>query len=105
MSAIPTYYVDDGTTIAPVYSNDLPTSKIQEWQVRLYRRGEPTGGRDNWGLITGSTSDKVMEELRSSQAFEKRYARWIGKPEEYEINTHFNYLGPIAIVKPQPWPA
>lgn len=71
---------------------------VKEWQVRLYKRSMPTGGKDHWGSIIGKTAEEVMEKLKRSQDFEESFARWQGNGSYHEIYTYFNALGPIAVI-------
>jgi len=91
--------VDDGQTISKIENGVADQVRPSEWQVRLYKNGAPTGGRDNWGLITGKTAASVMEQLKREQQFQIRFARFAGTDYRMEVCTHFNPLGPIAVVK------
>jgi len=93
------YYVDDRGSINKATAEDLTQVQAEEWQVRLYRKGQTTGGRNHWGLITGSTAESVMKKLRKSQAFQKACAKFFNLDYTQEELTYFNYLGPIAVFK------
>jgi methyl-accepting chemotaxis protein len=98
-----TFYVDNGRGVSKVENGDSTQIKVTEWQVRLYKKGQSTGGNDQWGLITGKSAQSVMEKLKKAQDFELRYNAWAGKgrvPDD--VFTHFNPLGPIAVVEREP---
>lgn len=98
VSAQEPYYIDDGKQISPA-NGDPKAVQAAEWQVRLYKSGVRTGGKDNWGLITGKTAEDVMQKLKSGQDFQVLYAKWAGTDYTSEVSTYFNPLGPIAVLK------
>src|SRR5437870_4573157 len=89
----PSYYVDDGRGLRPVYNQDPTTVQVEKWQVRLYKRGQPTGGNDYWGSISGKSAGRIMEELRAAQQGERNWCKFIGAPYPEE-DTYTNPLGP-----------
>jgi len=98
-----TYYTDNGRGLIQSVRGNPDEVKAKEWQVRLYKLGEATSGNHNWGLITGKSAVAVMNQLKESQDFQKRYAKWSGFDYTRETFTFFNPLGPIAVVEePKP---
>jgi len=91
------YFIDDGETVQPVYSGRPSDVQPDYWTVRLYKKGQPPQGKDNWGSITCKTADEVMKELKDSQRIEEEDERVNGPSSS--LLTSFNYLGPIAVVK------
>ncbi len=91
------YYIDDGESIRPVYSGQPGDVQPEYWTIRLYRKGQSTGGRDNWGSITGKTAAEVMDELREGQRIEEEDER-VNGPSRSGL-TDFNYTGPIAVMR------
>lgn len=98
VSAQEPYYVDDAGQISAA-NGDPKKVQAGEWQVRLYKSGARTGGKDHWGLITGKTAEDVMQQLKSGQDFQVRYAKWAGTDQTSDVSTYFNPLGPIAVLK------
>jgi len=101
------YYFYDGRTLLTVYNEDPrqvdpKQHQILYWEIRLYKRGEPTGGHNYWGSISGKSANSVLNQLKREQDFQKQYAKWIGRDYEDEEFTHFNPLGPIARTKLEP---
>jgi hypothetical protein len=93
------FYIQSGGNVTKVENGDPSRLNITEWQVRLYKRGASTTGSSYWGTITGSTASEVMEKLRKEQAFELDFNKFIGKGRiEDDVYTHFNSLGPIALI-------
>lgn len=87
------YFVDDGRGVLRRVEGP-PDGRPTDWHVRLYRRGEATGGQNYWGSIAGKSADEVMKELESSQEFEKRFERWCAC--NWGVDTFMNPLGPVA---------
>lgn len=97
--AQPPYYIKRGNSITKVENIDLSKLKVIEWQVQLFKRGATTSGDGYWGTIKGRTAKEVMVKLKSDQDFELRFNTFIGKGKvQDDILTHFNPLGPIAIM-------
>ncbi len=90
-----TYWVLDRGELRPAY-DDPARLAAKEWHVRLYRAGETPVGRNYWGVETGQSAAEVMERLKASQNFERRYERWCQCPRG--ASTHFNPVGPIAVI-------
>lgn len=91
------FYIQDGKTLFFHPYGNPDDIKPSEWQVRLYKRGQSTGGNDNWGLISEKSASKVLETLKKDQDFERRWEKWCGC--SWGADTHFNPLGPIAVIK------
>lgn len=94
------FYIQDGPSIRYVENGDPAQVVSKEWQIRLYKNGRPTGGKDNWGLITGKSIESVKRQLSNSQDFQRQYAKWAGFDYQTEVYTFFNPLGPIALFRP-----
>jgi len=89
------YYVDDGNNgLRPVYSGSPEDIRPDYWTVRLYRKGQKTGEKDNWGSITGDSAAEVMNDLRGNQQDEERNERLYGPLGASW--TYRNPMGPIA---------
>lgn len=102
-AAIESYWIDDGRSLTPTQAYGDPDEiKPDRWEVRLYRNGETPGAPwpAYWGSISGKSAREVMDKLKRSQEFQIRYARWAGFDYRTERDTHFNPLGPIAVMKP-----
>jgi hypothetical protein len=86
----------------PVYNEDPHncTKKVDHWEFWLYRRNQPLNGiaANRWGMIYDRTLDQAQHELEQGQQFEIAYAKFFHKPENSEVNTYFNSLGPIAFL-------
>jgi len=93
------YWVDDGGSITHVDRADASQIVAEEWHVRLYERGVPTGGRNSWGLIIGKSPESVMRQLKEAQDAELVWDRFLGKSNDSERYTYFNSLGHIALIK------
>ena len=94
------FYIDNGSTLQKVENGDPTKIRVIEWQVRLYKTGQPRSGNGHWGMITGRTAASVMEKLKKAQNFELSYNNWAGRGRVPDpVNTHFNALGPIAKVE------
>lgn len=92
-------YIQKGTNIVKVENCNTDQIKAKEWTVRLYKKGAPKTGNSYWGTIKAATADEVMAKLKSQQDFELRFNNFIGKGSvQDDILTHFNPLGPIAII-------
>lgn len=63
----------------------------REWQIPLLR----TEGRQ-WGLITGRSLESVERQLKSSQEFEKRYARFFNTRVEDDPLNHLHPGAPTV---------
>ena len=93
-------YIQTGNVITKL--NDVDPNKINaiEWQIRLYKNGMPKDDNSLWGQIKGSTADEVLSKLEKQKKFELDFNEFIGKGRvQDEICTHFNSLGPIAIME------
>jgi hypothetical protein len=94
------FWVWNGTSLTRVYDNNTSQFVVREWQVWLYNMGKPTGGKDYWGMLTGRTSEEVMQRLKQDQGFELRSNNFFGKGRvPSQTLGNFNPLGPIAIVE------
>ncbi|TCC82693.1 hypothetical protein [Pedobacter hiemivivus] len=94
-----TYYVQSKGNISKVENSDASRVKVKEWRVRLYKKGAPRTGNSNWGSISASSAEEVMKKLKAEQEFELRSNAFFGKGRvQDEICTHFNPLGPIAVL-------
>lgn len=93
------YYEQRGNQVVKVTGQDPTQLVAKEWVVRLYKMNAPNSGANYWGTISGATADEVMKKLKTDQDFEISYNKFIGKGAVKDlIFTHFNPLGPIAIV-------
>lgn len=93
------FYILSGGNITKVENIDQSQLNITEWQVRLYKKGASKSGNGYWGTIKGSTSEDVMQKLKFEQDFELRFNAFIGNGKVQDaILTHFNALGPIAVI-------
>jgi hypothetical protein len=95
-----TYYVYDGRSLQRVDHADPAAVRVKEWRVWLYRKGQRAGGPDYWGAIRGASASSVMAHLERDQVFERYWERWCRC--DWGAETHFNPLGPIAIMEPPP---
>ena len=95
----PPYYIQNGNNITKVDNVNLSQLNVKEWRVLLYKRGASKSGGNYWGKIKGSSADEVMQELKTEQEFELKFNAFIGKGSvQDESLTHFNPLGPIAVL-------
>lgn len=100
-----TFYIQNGSDITRVENKNPEELETIEWQVRLYKKGASKIGKSYWGIIKGKTADDVMSKLTSDQEFEIKFNIFIGKGSvQNDILTHFNPLGPIAIIDDSPPP-
>jgi hypothetical protein len=90
------YVRTPNNSLARVPKSQIAGQKVEEWQIRLYRRGDATGGSNHWGLITGPSSAHVEAQLKEDQNFEKVYERWCQCGQD--VLTYFNSMGPIAVI-------
>jgi len=94
------FYIQKGSYIYRDENNDPKQINAIEWQVRLYKKDSPKNGNSYWGIIKGRTADEVLTKLKSDQDFELKFNKFIGKGYiEDDVFTHFNPLGPIAIIE------
>jgi hypothetical protein len=94
------FYVQNCNDISKVENSNPEQVSPIEWQVRLYKKGASKNGNSYWGTIKGSTANEVMTKLKSDQDFELRFNAFIGKGRvQDDVLTHFNPLGPIAIME------
>lgn len=99
------YYVYNGQTVSQSFNSDPDQLQAKEWQVWLYHRGQSTGRRDYHGILSAMSAEAAMKKLKAAQDFEVEYGHFFNKPADYEKDTYFNPLGPIAIIdaaKPTP---
>lgn len=100
LTAQPTFYIQNGNSIAKVENRNPDQVKAKEWKVRLYRKGAPRSGNSYWGTINGNSAKEVMSKLKVDQDFELRFNAFIGKGQvQNNVLTNFNPLGPIAVVE------
>lgn len=93
------FYILSGGNITKVENADPSKLNVIEWRVLLYKRGVAKTGTSYWGTIKGSTAHEVMEILKKQQQFELDFNKFIGKGSiEDAVYTHFNPLGPIAVL-------
>lgn len=90
------FWVYDGVSTNWV-EGDPDDYKAKEWQIRLFKKSQAAGQGRWWGLTTGKSASSVMKELKSSQAFERKYEKWCGC--DWGESTFFNPQGPIAVVE------
>jgi hypothetical protein len=97
------YYVKRNGQVTRITRGDAAREQPREWEVWLYRNGEPANGARGgvWGSLRGPTAEAVMDELRRSQEFQVRYARWAEFDYTRERLTYFNPFGPIAVYDDQ----
>lgn len=97
------YYLFNGETLQlrdtrPVSARSAST----EWQVWLYQEGihipQYTSGLQysRWGLITGSSPENVMRQLRDYQSFEQAYLKFFGS-SAWGRYGFLNPVGPINV--------
>jgi hypothetical protein len=103
------FYVQQGNSIS--YSpQQPPKGKIKEWRIYLYKAADAPGDWGGlkgspspylkpgyWGTIDGKSAESVMKQLKQSQDFARKWARWCkcGADEtEYD-----HYLGPVAVME------
>ncbi|MGI8583991.1 MAG: hypothetical protein ACR2KX_17480 [Chitinophagaceae bacterium] len=92
-------YIQKGANIVKFENCNTDQIKAIEWAVRLYKKGASKTGNSYWGTIKRTTASEVMAKLKSEQDFELRFNAFIGKGRvQDDILTHFNPLGPIAIM-------
>ena len=92
------YYVQDGGNLSYVKNGNSSTlQNVKEWQIWLYRKGEPASGNNRWGSIWGKSAGDVTEKLKSSQQFELLYNKGCDVCKASKT-TFFNRLGPIAVI-------
>jgi hypothetical protein len=95
-----TYYVRNGKNLTKVENSDPSKLKISEWQVLLFKKGDPHVAGKEWGMITGKSAGQVMSQLKKDQEFELKYNAFIGKGRvQDDVFTNFNPLGPVAVVE------
>lgn len=95
-----TFYIQVGKTIRKIENEDPKKIKVKEWQIRLYKKGQPKSGEHYWSIIHGGTTSEVITRLKISQEFELNFNSFVGKGRvQDEILTHFNFLGPIGIIE------
>jgi Flp pilus assembly protein TadD len=103
------FWVWNGTSLTRVYDDNTSQFVVREWQVWLYNMGQPTGGKNYWGMMSGRTSAEVMQKLKNDQESELRSNNFFGNGRVPSQKLgHFNPLGPIAVVErpsPKPKPA
>jgi hypothetical protein len=97
------YYVFDGKTLETPDSSPVSArSTSTQWQVWLYqgdvRIPHYTSGLQysRWGLITGSSLEDVMRQLRDYQSFEQAYLKFFGSGTWGQYS-FLNPVGPIAV--------
>lgn len=97
------YYVFDGKTLE-IRDDTLVSARSTstQWQVWLYQEGvhipHYTSGLQysRWGLITGSSPENVMRQLRDYQGFEQAYLKFFGSGT-WGRYSFLNPLGPVAV--------
>lgn len=94
----PSYYVLDHGALLPAYGDPSGLS-VEQWQIWLYRSGEPQTGQNFWGMITGKTQEDVQRKLEQGQDFQVYYAKWSGSDYRQDRFTYFNAFGPVAKLK------
>ncbi len=99
------YYIDDGRSQIQSVRGNPDDVQAEEWYIRLYKFGASTGGDDHWGSIRGKSAQDVIRKLREGQEIQKRCAKWTGTDYTTYTLTYFNYLGPIAKIRPPKPPA
>lgn len=93
------FYVQKDNNIIEIENEDPYKLDVKEWQIRLYKKGQPTKGNLYWATIKGSTIDVVNKSLRISQEFELKSNEFFGKGRvQNDVTTNFNPFGPIAII-------
>ena len=98
-SSLADFITDDGENFHVVRDDAINNSEIEEWQIRLYKKGDPVGTRKNWGSISGSSAAIVSARLKVSQEFQISFARWANKNPEDDVFTYSFPYGPIAVLK------
>lgn len=94
------YYVSDGKGNLVHHPNGDPNLvKADEWQIHLYTC---SGDNHRWGTITGKSAQEVLNELKRSQQFDLKFARW-GYGDEARVYSErlcsFKPVGPIAVIR------
>jgi len=98
-NAQPPFYIQTCNNMTKVEDADPDGITPKKWVVRLYKKDFPTNGNLFWGTITGTSASEVMDKLQRDQDFELRFNAFIGKGYVKDnIYTHFNPLGPIALL-------
>lgn len=97
---IRSFYVFDGKNLTKIEDKDADQVKVTEWQVWLYEAGQSTADqKKRWGVISGKTAAGVMAQLKKAQSFELTFnGSFGGERVPDKVYTHFNPLGPIAIL-------
>jgi cell wall-associated NlpC family hydrolase len=92
------FYVFDGKSVAAVQNKDPKDvqAQVQEWQLWLYKDGQPTGDRSKrWGLISGKSIESIKRQLEAAQQRQRASEKYFRKTE---VDTYFNPYGPVALL-------
>lgn len=90
------FYIRDGSNISKVErGRPEEVQNVMYWQYRLYKKGAPTGGNDQWGSISDRSPEAIRTYLEKCQRIEMENEKHYPSTSK---ETFFNPLGPIAVV-------
>lgn len=102
-SSSSSYYVSNGNTLQLVNA-DPAAASYSEWQMWLYqhpvRASKYTNGLAyvRWGVIQGASARSVIQQLDSSQQFERAYTNFFGENTWGRLTFSYS-IGPIAVAR------